>query len=68
MHPLWYFAVITFIAVVGFLGYAVLSHHRLEKHDGKAKGIGGPNDPLSGARELDRSPGETADALKANQR
>ncbi len=65
MHPLWWFAIVTFIVVVVLLGYMMLSHRRLEKHDGKAKGIGGVNDPISGARPLDRHPADMAESLKA---
>ncbi len=69
MNPTHILAFFTIIVVIGLGGYAFLSHRRLEKHHGKAKGIGGPNDPISGARPLDRSSAEMAESVRsANER
>ncbi len=47
MHPLFLLAIATFILVVGFL---VWNKQSVKKHPhGDSTGIGGKNDPLSGA-------------------
>ena len=64
MNVIWMLAIFTLVAVIGFGAYAFTSHRRLEKHDGKAKGIGGVNDPLSGARPMDRSSEDMAESVR----
>ncbi len=68
MNVIWLLACFTILAVAAFGGYALLSHRRLEKHDGKARGIGGPNDPMAGAAQLDRSPREMTESLRVKKR
>ncbi len=68
MNVIWLLAVFTIVVVLCFAVYAFVSHRRLEKHGGQAKGIGGVNDPLSGARPLDRSPREMTESLKDKNR
>ncbi len=68
MNVIWILAAFTIVAVAAFGGYSLLSHRRLEKHDGKAAGIGGPNDPMAGARPLDRSPREMTESLRDKKR
>lgn len=46
-HPLYLLAFLTFILVLGFLGWNLLSVRRNQKTGGKTSGIGGPNDPMS---------------------
>ncbi len=67
MNVIWLLAIFTLLAVGGVGGYMFLSHRRLEKHGGQAKGIGGVNDPMSGARPLDRSPEDMADAVRSKE-
>ena len=47
MHPLYLLAFVTFLLVLGFLAWNLLSVRRHQKTGGKASGIGGPNDPIS---------------------
>ncbi len=68
MHSIGILAFFTIIIVASFAIYSFVSHRRLEKHDGKAKGIGGQNDPLSGARPLDRSTREMTESLRDKKR
>jgi hypothetical protein len=49
MHPVYILAFATFILIIGFLVWNLQSVRRHQKYGGKAKGIGGPNDPISGA-------------------
>lgn len=68
MNIIWDLAAFTILAVVGVGGYLWLSHRRLEKHDGNASGVGGVNDPMSGARPMERSPRDMAESLKDKSR
>ena len=68
MNVIWMLACFTIVAVAVFGGYMLLSHRRLEKHGGKAAGIGGVNDPMSGARPLDRSTREMTESLRVKKR
>jgi hypothetical protein len=42
-------AIATFVLVVGFLVWSRMSAKRHQETGGHTEGIGGPNDPLSGA-------------------
>ena len=46
-HPLYLLAFVTFLLVIEFLGWNLLSVKRNQQTGGKASGIGGPNDPMS---------------------
>jgi hypothetical protein len=46
-HPLYLLAFITFLLVIGFLGWNLLSVRRNQKTGGQTSGIGGPNDPMA---------------------
>jgi hypothetical protein len=50
MHPLFLLAIGTFIIVVGFLVWNRMSVKN-HPHGDRATGIGGVNDPLSGATD-----------------
>jgi len=63
MHPLFLLAIGTFVLVVAFLAYVKLSHTRHQQ--GKAHGIGGENDPISGTTNRVRDPDELRASLDA---
>jgi hypothetical protein len=46
MHPVYTLAFVTFLLVIGFLIWNLLSVRRNQKHGDGATGIGGPNDPM----------------------
>jgi hypothetical protein len=62
MHPLFLLAIATFVIVVGFL---VWNKQSVKKHPhGDSLGIGGKNDPLSGAAHGNlRNPAEMTASL-----
>jgi hypothetical protein len=62
MHPLFLLAIATFVVVVGFLVWNQLSVKRHRFGD-KKSGIGGVNDPLAGATDDLRDPGEMTRSL-----
>ena len=47
VHPVYLLAFATFILVIGFLVWNLLSVRRNQKTGGNTSGIGGPNDPLA---------------------
>ena len=53
----------TFVLVIGFLLWTRHSTRRHHETGGKTSGIGGPNDPLSGAAEGMRHPDELRASL-----
>ena len=48
-HPLLLLALATFIIVIGFIYWSKRSAKRHQETGGNTSGVGGPNDPLSGA-------------------
>jgi hypothetical protein len=64
MHPLFLLAIATFVLIVGFLGWNLLSNRR-HRFSRDVSGIGGENDPLSGKTEGMRSPDELRASLDA---
>ena len=58
MHPLFLLAFATFVLVVAFLVW-----NRVSTKRHKAPGVGGPNDPISGARDDLRDPDEMRASL-----
>ena len=46
-HPLYLLVFVTFLLVVAFLVWNLLSVKRNQKTGGKTSGIGGPNDPMA---------------------
>ena len=46
-HPLYLLVFVTFLLVIVFLGWNLLSVKRNQKTGGKTSGIGGPNDPMA---------------------
>ncbi len=56
MHPVYLLAIVTLVAVLGFLGWTYVSHNRNHKTGGNVSGIGGPNDPLAGNNTEIRDP------------
>jgi hypothetical protein len=58
MHPLFLLAFVTFVLVVGFLVW-----NRMSTKRHKAPGVGGVNDPLSGATDELRDPDEMRASL-----
>lgn len=46
-HPLYILAFATFLLLIGFLVWNLLSVKRRQKTHGHTTGIGGPNDPLA---------------------
>lgn len=64
MHPVYILAFATFLLVLAFFGWNLLSTHRRIKHGRNVEGIGGANDPM-GAKPLDRGPGEMSASLDA---
>ncbi len=62
MHPLFLLALATFVIVVGFLVWNQVSTKR-HRFGEKKSGIGGVNDPLSGATDDLRDPGEMTQSM-----
>ena len=62
MHPLFLLAFATFVVVVGFLGWNLLSAKR-HRFNRDVAGPGGSSDPLSGKSEGMRDPDELRAAL-----
>jgi hypothetical protein len=62
MHPLFLLAIATFVLIIGFLVWNLISNRR-HRFSRKVSGIGGENDPLSGTTEGLRSPDEMRAAL-----
>jgi hypothetical protein len=46
-HPLSFLALLTFVLVLAFLIWNLLSVRKNQKTGGDTSGIGGPNDPLA---------------------
>ncbi len=46
-HPLFLLALATFVLVIGFLVWNVVSVRRNQATGGKTSGLGGPNDPMA---------------------
>ena len=46
-HPLLWLAIATFIVVIGFLVWNLISTRRQQKHGPNVSGLGGPNDPMA---------------------
>ena len=46
-HPVYLLAFLTFLLVIAFLVWNLISVRRNQKTGDKTSGIGGPNDPLS---------------------
>ena len=67
MHPIWLLAFATFVLVAGFLIWTRMSTSR-HKFGRNPEGIGGPNDPLSGATDAVRDPDELRASLEAGRR
>jgi hypothetical protein len=67
MHPIWLLAFVTFVLVAGFLIWTRMStsRHRFGRNPA---GIGGVNDPLSGATDKLRSPDRMRASLDAGQK
>jgi len=47
MHPVYVLAFITFLLVLAFLVWNLLSVKEHQRTGGKTTGIGGPNDPMA---------------------
>ena len=47
VHPVYLLALATFVLVIGFLLWNLISVRRNQKTGGKTSGLGGPNDPLA---------------------
>ena len=62
MHPLYLLAFATFVLILGFLAWNILSvqRHRFNKD---VSGPGGSSDPLSGKSEGMRNPDELRESL-----
>ena len=67
MHPLFLLAIATFIVILAFLGWNLLSNRRSQAK-GTVSGVGGLNDPLSGNSEGIRNPDDLRASLDANTR
>jgi hypothetical protein len=61
MHPLFLLAIATFILIIGFLAWNLVSNRR-HKFNRDVSGIGGEHDPLSGKSEGIRN----ADDMRAS--
>ncbi len=46
-HPVYILAIVTFLLVIAFLAWNLISVRRNQKTGGKTSGLGGPNDPLA---------------------
>jgi hypothetical protein len=46
-HPLYLLVFVTFLLVLAFLVWNLVSVRRHQKTGGKTSGIGGPNDPMA---------------------
>jgi hypothetical protein len=68
MHPLFLLAIGTFVLVVGFLVWTRVSTSRHRLGRSNPEGIGGKNDPLSGATDALRDPDEMRASLDAGRR
>jgi hypothetical protein len=62
MHPLYLLAFATFVLILGFLGWNILSVQR-HKVNRDVTGPGGSSDPLSGKSEGMRHPDELRASL-----
>ena len=62
MHPLFLLAIATFVLIIGFLAYNLISNRR-HKFNRPVSGIGGENDPLSGQTDRVRKPDELRASL-----
>ena len=45
--PLLWLALATFLVIIGYLVWNLISVRRLQKHGPNVSGIGGPNNPMS---------------------
>ncbi len=68
MHPVYILAFATFIVVAGFLVWTRVSTSRHRFGRNNPTGIGGENDPLSGATDAVRDPDELRASLDAGRR
>jgi hypothetical protein len=62
MHPLYLLAFATFVLVIGFVLWNIVSVRR-HRFGADVAGPGGPNDPISGKTENIRSPDEIRASL-----
>ncbi len=46
-HPLYLLAFLTFLLILGFLVWNLVSVRRKQQTGGKTSGLGGPNDPMA---------------------
>jgi hypothetical protein len=46
-HPLYWLVFVTFILLLGFLGWSKISTKQSQKTGGNTSGFGGPKDPLA---------------------
>jgi hypothetical protein len=67
MHPLWLLALLTFVLVAAFLIWTRVSTER-HRFGANPSGIGGENDPLSGATDAVRDPDTLRASLDAGER
>ncbi len=67
MHPLFLLAIATFVVILGFLAWNLISNRRSQDKS-NVSGVGGLNDPLSGNSEGIRKPDELRASLDANAR
>ena len=65
MHPLFLLAFVTLAAVAAFGFWTYRSTQRHQETGGRAAGMGGSSDPLSGANDKIRSPEALRGALDA---
>jgi hypothetical protein len=47
MHPVYILAFVTFLLVIAFLAWNLISVRKHQKTGGKTSGFGGPNDPMA---------------------
>ena len=47
VHPVYLLALATFLMVIGFLVWNLISVRRNQKTGGHTSGLGGPNDPMA---------------------
>jgi hypothetical protein len=67
MHPLFLLAIATFVLILGFLAWNLISSRR-NQDKSSVSGVGGPSDPLSGNSEGIRKPDELCASLDADAR
>ena len=65
MHPVYILALVTLLAVFAFGVWNYMSTRQHQKTGGNTTGIGGPNDPLSGAGADVRHPDQMRASLDA---